>query len=112
MKLPNGEKAVVDIAKLRDYSLNAQHEGGSHKARVFRSALGIDTDDAEWLREQLLEIAREGEAVEVAASVFGRRFNIDFVLIRGEKSVTIRSSWIVEYGTDFPRLTTCYVKGK
>ena len=112
MKLPNGEKAVVDIAKLRDYSLNAQPEGGSHKARVFRSALGIDIDDAEWLREQLLEIAREGEAVEVAASVFGRRFYLDFVLLHREKSATIRSSWIIENGTDFPRLTTCYVKGK
>jgi hypothetical protein len=35
MKLPNSEKAIVDIAKLRDYSLNPEHESGGHKARVF-----------------------------------------------------------------------------
>lgn len=41
MKLPNSEKAFVDIAKLRDYSLNPEHESGGHKARVFRAALGL-----------------------------------------------------------------------
>lgn len=34
MKLPNSEKAFVDVAKLRDYSLNPEHESGGHKARV------------------------------------------------------------------------------
>lgn len=112
MKLPNGDKAIVDIAKLRDYSLNPQHEGGSHKARVFRAALGIQIGDAEWLRERLLEVARNGEATEVVASVFGRKFYIDFVLTREDKTATVRSTWITEYGTDFPRLTSCYMKGK
>ena len=44
-KLPNAERAVVDIAKLRDYSLNPTHDVGKHKARVFRSALGLTVDD-------------------------------------------------------------------
>ena len=35
MKLPNADRAFVDIAKLRDYSLNAEHKEGKHKARVF-----------------------------------------------------------------------------
>jgi hypothetical protein len=35
MKLPNAEKAVVDIVKLRDYSLNPHHPEGKHKARAF-----------------------------------------------------------------------------
>jgi hypothetical protein len=40
MKLPNGERAVVDIRKLRDYCLSAKHRRGRHKARVFEAALG------------------------------------------------------------------------
>jgi hypothetical protein len=51
MKLPNAERAVVDIAKLQDYSLNPAHDVGKHKARVFRSALGLTISDADWLRE-------------------------------------------------------------
>jgi hypothetical protein len=35
VKLPHVELAVVDIAKLRDYCLNADHLRGRHKARVF-----------------------------------------------------------------------------
>ncbi|MBI3424605.1 MAG: hypothetical protein HY011_16850 [Acidobacteria bacterium] len=40
MKLPDAENAVVELAKLRDYSLNLSHERGGHKARVFQAALG------------------------------------------------------------------------
>jgi hypothetical protein len=48
MKLPNAERAFIDLAKLRDYSLCATHPEGKHKARVFAAALGIAATDAEW----------------------------------------------------------------
>ena len=51
MKLPNADQAIIDIAKLRDYCLNPQHPRGQHKARVFRSALGLDESNAEELRQ-------------------------------------------------------------
>ncbi len=50
MKLPNRDRAVVDLAKLRDYCLSEVHPRGKHKARVFRVALGLTTQDAEELR--------------------------------------------------------------
>ncbi len=31
MKLPNAERAVVDLAKLRHYCLNPTHPRGRHK---------------------------------------------------------------------------------
>lgn len=34
MKLPNAEKAVIDIAKLRDYSLNPNHP--DVRPKIFR----------------------------------------------------------------------------
>ena len=40
MKLPNGDRAVIDIAKLRDYCLSPDHLRGRHKARVFAAAQG------------------------------------------------------------------------
>ena len=55
--LPNGDRALVDLAKLRDYCLNPDHEDGKYKARVFASALGITRADAEWLRDRLVEAA-------------------------------------------------------
>jgi hypothetical protein len=111
-KLPNAERAVVDIGKLRDYSLNQEHEVGKHKARVFKAALGITIDDAEWLREVILQVVLEEEAEEGPPSIFGRKYVVDVMVTYGEKSVPVRTAWIVEHGTDFPRLTSCYVKGK
>ncbi len=40
MKIPNAEYAVVDVEKLRKYSLNTEHEIGKHKAHVFSAVLG------------------------------------------------------------------------
>ena len=54
MKLPNSDRAVVEIAKLRDYCLNPEHPHGKHKARVFAAALGLTADQAETLRDELL----------------------------------------------------------
>ena len=54
MKLPGVERAVADIAKLRDYCLNPSHPRGRHKARMFAAVLGLEQADAEFLREELL----------------------------------------------------------
>ncbi len=110
MKLPNIEHAVIEIGKLTDYSLNAAHDVGKHKARVFQAALGITIDDAAWLREQILRGIHHHEAVEGGRSPFGQKYVVDMAISRSDLSAIVRTSWIVEHGTDFPRLTSCYVK--
>ena len=109
MKLPNAERAFVDIAKLRDYSLNAEHKEGKHKARVFAAALGLGFDDAEWLREKLLNIANSEDCRPGRKTEYGQRYLIDFELSHEQKSGQVRSIWIVRKGENFPRLVTCYV---
>lgn len=109
-KLPNAERAVVEISKLLDYSLNQFHEVGKHKARVFKSALNITSDNAEWLREVLIEIAQTHDVTSSKPSVFGVKHVIDFELRHDGRTATVRASWIVDEGTDCPRLTSCYVK--
>ncbi|PYT30151.1 MAG: hypothetical protein DMG57_09150 [Acidobacteria bacterium] len=108
MKLPNGDKAIVDLAKLLDYCLNPQHPRGRNKARVFAS-IGIQRAEAEYLRYALLVAAREGEAEPGGATAYGQRYTIDFGLARPSRTVRIRSSWIVRNGEELPRLTSCYV---
>jgi hypothetical protein len=44
---------------------------------VFRAALGLTLDDAEWLRVELLRIAREGDAVVGEFAPFGEKYVID-----------------------------------
>ncbi|MCC6586336.1 MAG: hypothetical protein IT168_06420 [Bryobacterales bacterium] len=108
MKLPNGERAIVDIEKLRTYCLNPQHPRGRNKARVF-AVVGIRQADAEDLRTALLDAAMNGEATLGIENPYGQRYVVDFDLIRGSRTVRIRSTWIVRKGEDVPRLTSCYV---
>jgi hypothetical protein len=109
MKLPNGDRAIVDIRKLRDYCLNPNHPDGKHKARVFKAALGITRADADELRDALLEAARAFPAVRGLRDSRGQRYRVDFELARGSRRATIRSAWIIPHDEETPSLTTCYV---
>jgi hypothetical protein len=109
MKLPNAERAVVEIAKLRDYSLDVVHKEGKHKARVFAAALGLTRNDADWLREQLLAAACTLDCQFGRKTDYGQRYVLDFTLTRGDKSALVRSVWNVRPAEDFPRLVTCFV---
>ena len=61
MRIPNAERAVVDMRKLRDYCLNPLHDEGKHKSRLF-AAIGITANEAEELRAILLQVVKIGEA--------------------------------------------------
>ncbi|HWF43100.1 MAG TPA: hypothetical protein VG537_00510 [Candidatus Kapabacteria bacterium] len=108
-KLPNADRAFVDIRKLTDYLLDPTHPRGRHKARMFRAALGIGRDEAEWLHERLLVAARSEEAQLVDSDEFGDRYILNFMLVGLDRNVTIRSSWIILYEETFPRFVGCYI---
>ena len=109
MRLPNPERAVVQIEKLRDYCLSTEHPRGRNKARVFESALGLTSRDASPLRDALLDAARSKEAIRTEKDDFGQRYMLDFIMSGPKGRAWVRSSWIVRRGEDFPRLTSCYV---
>ncbi len=109
MTLPNADRAVVEIAKLRDYSLNPVHDEGKHKARVFRSALGFTADDADRLRQIILEKILTAEAIQHSSTSYGQRFVVDFAIEELQSPVMIRTAWIIRSDEDFPRLTSCYI---
>jgi len=108
MLISNAENAVVDIRKLRDYCLNPEHSDGKHKARLFSSILGMTADNAEELRQILLEVIQTHEAQLGRQDEFGQRYTLDFSIEWQNRSATLRSGWIIEHGSEIPRLTTCY----
>jgi hypothetical protein len=109
MKLPNSDRAFVDMEKLRGYCLNINHRRGQHKARVFAAALGLTADDAEFLREALLSAAQSYDAKPTEAIEHGQLYVLDFPLSGLTGQAMVRSGWIIRKGEDFPRLTSCYV---
>jgi len=109
MELPNGERAMVPIEKLRDYCLNPTHRVGSHKAHVFEAVLGLTAADAEALQQRLLTVARTENAVVGMRNAYGQRYIVDFEMTTAVGIAMVRSTWIVLAGEDVPRLTSCYV---
>lgn len=95
MKLPNGERAIVEIRKLVEYCLNSQHPRGRNKARVF-AAVGIAA-------------ANTADAQTGIVNPYGHHYIVDFDFAHQDRTVRIRSTWIVRSGEDLPRLTSCYV---
>jgi hypothetical protein len=109
MKLPNADRAVVDIRKLRDYCLDPNSPKGRNKARVFKAVLGLTRADADFLRRQLLVAARASDCQPGEADDYGQRYTVDFPLEIAARRRQVRSGWIVRHNENFPRWTTCYV---
>ena len=108
MLIPHAERAVVDIRKLRDYCLNPMHREGKQKARLFAAALDMTAHDAVDLREILLQVVKTHDAQLGRRDEYGQRYRIDFALEWRGKRAIIRSAWMIEHGSDTPRLTSCY----
>ena len=108
MKLPGGERAVVEPAKVRDYLLSPEHPVGRGKARFF-AALGFRRDRSHELRDALLALARSGEASLGAANAFGQKYLVPGS-IQGPagRAAAVLTVWIVLRGEDFPRFVTAH----
>lgn len=109
MKLPNADRAVVDLRKLREYCLSQEHPRGQHKARLFKSALGLTAQDVLEFQNLLLSAGRSVDAVSLDTDDYGQRYALDFLVKRPSGQATIRSLWIIREGEDFPRFATCYI---
>jgi hypothetical protein len=112
VKLPNRDRAVVELAKVTDYLLNPSHPDNGGKARFFGDA-GFSARDPETLTTALRRIAASENVVIRTESRHGVKFVLDGMLERpGARAVTVRTVWIVESGRDAPRLVTAYPLGR
>lgn len=110
MKVRDGETGIIDLAKLQLYCLDSRHPRGSLKARQFAARLGFSMQDAEALREKLLEaLQKSNGAVLGERDEFGQRYQLDVEVTGPKGTTTVRSHWIVRTTENAPRLTTCHV---
>jgi hypothetical protein len=106
---PIPRQIIVEIAKLRDYCLSPSHPHGRHKARVFRSRLGLAAADAETLRQARAVRSNPENLVHRKTDQHGRQYVFDFQMSTVVGTAMIRSIWIVPIGRDVLRFVTCYV---
>ena len=107
-RLPINDRALIDERKLVEYALNPDDPRGGDKARQFAAALGYDRSNYDTLVARLREALGTCEAVLVRQDRYGRHYRVDLTLA-GPREAQIRTGWLVERGSDVPRLTTAYV---
>lgn len=111
--LANYQNAVIPMDKLTGYSLNPDHPKGADKARVFASALGITSADAQLLANQIHAGLPYHPAKERETTRFGTKFMVDVPVKGPSGNATVTTGWIyLVGGTGAPNLTTVYVKKK
>ena len=107
--LPDSQKAITPTAKLR-YCLDLEHPCGQHKARVFRSALGLTLNDT----PKLERIIRDGISVHDARLVKTHidgteRWVVEWMLLGRLGAMRLITAWNRSRGS-FPTLVSCYLK--
>ncbi len=108
MKLPFRDRAYVSPSKVADYLLSQSHPVGRWKARVFRAA-GFREANAPELEQALLALARSQDVSSVERSVHGTKYVVEGEIETPDgASLALRTVWIVEWGTQTPRLVTAY----
>ncbi len=110
MKLPNAEQAIVDPPKIRDYCLNPEHPRGKHKARIFKSALGLTKQDAAEFITEIKDRIQEEDCEKGEGDQYGQRYTVDIPIERKSLKAVVRTCWIIKRDEMNPRLTTCYLK--
>jgi hypothetical protein len=68
----------------------------------------MTVDDAEALRQILLEVIKTHEVQVGRQDEYGQCYTLDFAIEWQNRSATLRSGWIIEHGSEIPKLTTCY----
>ncbi|MFU8891840.1 MAG: DUF6883 domain-containing protein, partial [Anaerosomatales bacterium] len=109
-RLPGHEHAIIPEEKLR-YCLDPMHETGRHKARMFRSALGIGLEDTPKLRH-LIEIGiSANQAVRVGDDQDGiERWVVDWIVQGRLSRLRLITAWDLRVSYGRPRLVSCYLK--
>lgn len=109
MLLPFAEQAYANEAKFLDYCLNTEHPYGKYKARVFRSALGITTENWKILRNAILTAVLLNPSSNEGRNGYGDLYTVDFEMTNNTQTAIVRTSWIIHDNENFPQLTSCYI---
>ncbi len=107
MQLPNRSLAVIAPDKLTDYLLNLEHKRGGSKARLLVQ-FGYTLQNWERLEVDIRQ-GLEAEVTLTRTTDYGRRYVVRMTLqTPSGESLTIRTIWQIDTGTEVPRLLTLY----
>jgi hypothetical protein len=103
---PSFERVEIDERKISQYAMNPQHEDGRHKARVIASATGLTQGDSGQIAAQIRAGAQDARPIAGKRDEQGQRWHTDIPLTGPNGTLMVRTAWIMDPGSDRPRMTT------
>ncbi|MBC8461648.1 MAG: hypothetical protein H8D67_27055 [Deltaproteobacteria bacterium] len=113
--LPNCESAIIENSKLTEYALNPDSDTGTHKARVFQSALGFNLTNWQLLKQAILDMLPQHEAQFKSETIFGKKYTVELSITGPNgNTVPVLTAWQFDRRPDgtlseVPRLVTLYI---
>jgi hypothetical protein len=108
LNLPNSDRVRIDQAKVTDYLLAPDHPEGASKAAFF-VRFGFTLVEWQVLTEALTAHARANPVASMTASEHGVKYRVDGPIHCPDgRSPMIRTVWIVDAGSEIPRLVTAH----
>ncbi|MCL2171682.1 MAG: hypothetical protein FWB71_05955 [Defluviitaleaceae bacterium] len=109
--LPQADRAIIPIEKFTKYSLSPERD--FNKATAFQIALGYTIEDSDMLISEIRRNILNFIATPKGHNGHGKTFEcIMSIAGKNGNQANILTSWIIDDGMDFPRLTNCYVTKK
>jgi hypothetical protein len=105
-QLPNPDRCFVADAKIVDYLLSDLHPEGAPKSKFLKS-FGFSAAQPDELRRSLVDHARSHDVLATRDTEFGTIFEVHGRLASPNgRDPWLVVVWIIDTGTDFPRLVT------
>lgn len=110
-KLPQAEKAIIDVEKLCEYLLSPSHPVGRFKA-VFFEKYGYNAETWQSLQQSLRKLILTQDVHEVIETKYGEKYIVEgFIEGKTGGSVKIVTVWVILKGETVPRFVTAYPGG-
>ena len=113
--MPNAERPMVATEKITGYIFCQDNEKGKHKARVLAKAFGLEfnAEDAEYLRSALAKGLASGVVIGAQESAYGLKYKVNIAITGKNGHIEdVETGWILDDGSDTPRLLTAYLRGR
>ena len=107
-RVPNSDRAFIDLRKITDYLMAPSHRRGGAKAR-FLAEFGFTASEPDVLAAALTEHLQSNDILREQPSPHGTKYVIDGPLKAPDgRTPTVRSIWIIDNDADFPRFVTAF----
>ena len=106
--MPNSALSFVAREKITDYLLSPTHATGKDKAKFF-SGFGFNIMEIDVFRNALIEHSVVRDVESNQTSPFGMKYKLVCeIQTPDQRNPCIVSVWIIDSGTDAPKLITAY----